>query len=74
MTTIPEPLVDVLHFLSDRVSIVDCMPFSISLPKGMPLSNAVPLAAVLLDYEVAYVPPDTPTGPAGFLSGVTVNT
>ena len=74
MTTIPEPLVDVLHFLSDRVSVVDSMPSSISLPEGMPLSNAVPLAAVLLDYEVAYVPPDTPTGPAGFFSGVTVNT
>ena len=74
MTTIPEPLVDVLHFLSDRVSFVDSMPSSISLPEGMPLSNAVPLAAVLLEYEVAYVPPDTPTGPAVFLSGVTVNT
>ena len=74
MTTIPEPLLDVLHFLSDRVSVVDSMPSSISLPEGMPLSNAVPLAAVLLDYEVAYVPPDTQTGPAVFLSGVTVNT
>lgn len=73
MTTIPEPLLDVLHFLSDRVSVVDSIPSSISLPEGMPLSNAVPLAAVLLDYEVAYVPPDTPT-PAVFLSGVTVNT
>ena len=74
MTTIPEPLLDVLHFLSDRVSVVDSIPSSISLPEGMPLSNAVPLAAVLLDYDVAYVPHDTPTGPAGFLSGVTVNT
>jgi hypothetical protein len=74
MTTIPEALFDVLHFLSDRVSVVDSMPSSILLPEGIPLSNAVPLAAVLLDYEVAYVPPNTPTGPAGFLSGVTVNT
>jgi len=74
MTTIPEPLFDVLHLLSDQASVVDSMPSSISLPEGMPLSNAVPLAAVLLDYEVAYVPPDTPTGPAVFLSGVTVNT
>jgi hypothetical protein len=52
-------LFDVLPLLSEWVSVVDSMPSSISLPEGMPLSNAVPLAAVLPDYEVTYVPSDT---------------
>ena len=69
-------LIDLLGVLLQSIETnSDGQPHPILLPGGIRMEDAVPLAALILDYPVAYVPTSPPgnTAPV-FLSGVPVRT
>ncbi|KAF8964404.1 hypothetical protein BDZ97DRAFT_1816376 [Flammula alnicola] len=52
----PNRLLQVLKSLLPLTATPDPLPLSFSLPDDITIETAVPLAAVLLDYPIAYVP------------------
>ncbi|KAF9483475.1 hypothetical protein BDN70DRAFT_799584 [Pholiota conissans] len=52
---VPDKLQQILDCLQSLMTL-DSLPASFSLPAGVTLESAVPLAAVLLDYPIAYIP------------------
>ncbi|TFK25413.1 hypothetical protein FA15DRAFT_687016 [Coprinopsis marcescibilis] len=79
LEVVPEALCSVLRYLVDkfRLDSNTGVPYSLSLPKNLHIELTVPLAAILLDYAVAYVPSifeeDAETSHK-FLAGVAVAT
>ncbi|KAF8903120.1 hypothetical protein CPB84DRAFT_1774870 [Gymnopilus junonius] len=65
----PVQVLRVLTSLLSLVALPNC-PLSFSLPDDITIESAVPLAAILLDYPVAYVPTSTENN---ILSNVPLN-
>ncbi|KAG5338946.1 hypothetical protein E4T56_gene1039 [Termitomyces sp. T112] len=66
----PPDLIFALDSLKEVLAAQTTLPCSITIKPGLPAESAIPLAAILLEYPVAYIPTtlDSP-----FLSNVTLD-
>ncbi|PPR04103.1 hypothetical protein CVT24_010676 [Panaeolus cyanescens] len=67
LRVVPEPILQCCSYLQEYLSAAP-VPLSISFPEDMSTTVAVPVAGVLLDYLVAYVPESAEAAPLSNIS------